>query len=171
MLEPVREPEAVFAEIEEKCQTPRDPQAKWPQMYGMLQSKYMDLYREHQRILLRSSSLATPMIPNLMAEYAGILNQYGPDSEESQKYIENLRENNPDLVSLAELARSLKIALTAPWPKSEIEIVHVLDAGHALCGFPGIPNEWPESHKWVNRRYAANDVNCKKCREIASKIQ
>lgn len=28
--------------------------------------------------------------------------------------------------------------------------VHVLEAGGAICGFPGVPAEWPQGHAWVH---------------------
>ncbi len=31
-------------------------------------------------------------------------------------------------------------------------ILHILHNGAALCGLPGAPCDWPEGHKWVDRR-------------------
>jgi hypothetical protein len=51
---------------------------------------------------------------------------------------------------------------------STLQIVHILQEGCVLCGFPGIPGAWPEGHRWV----ASDDPNveklvtCLMCRQI-----
>lgn len=49
----------------------------------------------------------------MLAEYAELLNEFGPDSREAQEYL-NDRRFNSEFAELAELARKLKKALTTP---------------------------------------------------------
>lgn len=46
-------------------------------------------------------------------------------------------------------------------------IVHILHAGHALCGKPGVPGDWGPGHKWVARDTDAlgdrSETNCPGC--------
>jgi hypothetical protein len=49
----------------------------------------------------------------LLAKYAILLNDYGPDSDEAMDFL-NEHCDSPDFVELAALSRSLKKALTAP---------------------------------------------------------
>ena len=41
-------------------------------------------------------------------------------------------------------------------------IVHILVAGRALCGRPGLPATWPKNHKWVAGG-DARDATCVAC--------
>jgi hypothetical protein len=50
------------------------------------------------------------------------------------------------------------------------ETVHGLMEGRALCGYPGIPREWPPGHKWVDPRRDGSVMTCPKCIEVASKL-
>jgi hypothetical protein len=49
----------------------------------------------------------------LLAEYAGLLNQYGVDSQEANQFLED-HKLNPDFYELARLSNKLKRALTVP---------------------------------------------------------
>lgn len=44
-------------------------------------------------------------------------------------------------------------------------VVHLLQAGRALCGMKGVPGEWPDGHRWVSYYDEENaaEVNCMKC--------
>ena len=46
-------------------------------------------------------------------------------------------------------------------------IIHGLLNGHARCGLPGRPPEWPEGHDWVSvfdeHSPAINNVTCQDC--------
>jgi hypothetical protein len=33
--------------------------------------------------------------------------------------------------------------------ESDAYVVHILLHGFAMCGFPGLPCDWPTNHKWV----------------------
>lgn len=54
-----------------------------------------------------------------------------------------------------------------------MKIVHVLVAGQALCGKPGVPKEWEQDHIWANRQEALNLTDgelkgvelCPQCKE------
>lgn len=47
------------------------------------------------------------------------------------------------------------------------DVVHILHAGHALCGKPGVPGDWGPGHKWVARDTDAlgdrSETNCPGC--------
>lgn len=44
----------------------------------------------------------------------------------------------------------------------KLTVVHIVDAGVALCGRPGLPGDWPQGHQWVplNEAFAANCQDC-----------
>lgn len=44
-------------------------------------------------------------------------------------------------------------------------IVHILYHGQAFCGQPGLPNDWPEDHRWVIPS-AHKDATCVKCLSV-----
>jgi len=46
----------------------------------------------------------------------------------------------------------------------DVTIVHYLNAGRALCGLAGPPNQWPDGHRWVSGRGATDEVTCQECR-------
>lgn len=46
--------------------------------------------------------------------------------------------------------------------ESEPRVVHVLTAGAALCGQPGLPKNWPKNHWWVRVEDVAQ-ANCPGC--------
>lgn len=49
-------------------------------------------------------------------------------------------------------------------PAAEIDvIVHVVFSGHALCGMPGVPGQWPQQHRWVSLMKPDAQPNCVHC--------
>lgn len=48
----------------------------------------------------------------------------------------------------------------------KLTVVHVVDAGVALCGRPGMPGYWPKGHQWV-RRDESVAANCQECLAVA----
>lgn len=52
-------------------------------------------------------------VNEMLAEYTELLSRFGPDSKEAQEYLDE-RRFNYEFAELAELARKLKKALTAP---------------------------------------------------------
>lgn len=49
----------------------------------------------------------------MLGEYTELLTRFGPDSQEAKEYLDERRFNS-EFAELAELARKLKKALTAP---------------------------------------------------------
>lgn len=47
--------------------------------------------------------------------------------------------------------------------RREARTVHVLHAGQALCGQPGLPHEWPPGHMWVSLQ-ESKMATCRHCR-------
>jgi len=52
-------------------------------------------------------------VRTLLADYAELLNRFGPDSEEAFGFLEEHKDNS-ELHELASISRMLKKALTAP---------------------------------------------------------
>jgi len=40
---------------------------------------------------------------------------------------------------------------------------HLLKTGRALCGFPGIPGEWPKGHDWLPWTTIRKHAVCAEC--------
>lgn len=66
------------------------------------------------------------------------------------------------------LGREMKAAVKATLAAVEREratrrvvAIHILRYGSALCGFPGVPRDWPPGHFWVHEGDA--DANCTAC--------
>ena len=49
----------------------------------------------------------------LLAEYAELINEFGPDSDEAMIFLES-NDDNSEFAELAKLSRTLKKALTSP---------------------------------------------------------
>lgn len=43
--------------------------------------------------------------------------------------------------------------------------VHILAAGAALCGLPGLPCDWPKGNYWVSYLEDVAPATCEQCRE------
>lgn len=65
-------------------------------------------------------------LPDLIAQFAQILNREGPDSEQADKFIWDHRNEDPEFSELAETARRLKRAFLADEgnSKPEGEVLH-----------------------------------------------
>ncbi len=50
------------------------------------------------------------------------------------------------------------------------EIIHGLSSGRAFCGFPGIPQDWPEGHTWIDLKTMAGKIACPKCIEVLKNV-
>lgn len=58
----------------------------------------------------------------------------------------------------------------------EVSLVHILDAGRALCGQLGVPRDWPNGEYWIPRAMVADHLNahapddrlCRPCLEVWS---
>ena len=50
---------------------------------------------------------------HLLARYAALINKYGVDSRQAKKFLDEHRDNG-EFIELAELSRTLKLALTSP---------------------------------------------------------
>lgn len=57
--------------------------------------------------------------------------------------------------------------------------VHILSAGRALCGLPGMPKDWPEGHTWIAfpkdwpeglARAGEGEATCMLCIQSAKQI-
>lgn len=44
------------------------------------------------------------------------------------------------------------------------QVVHILVAGRALCGLPGIPRDWPDGHMWVHAE-GVKQATCRSCKK------
>jgi hypothetical protein len=69
------------------------------------------------------------------------------------------------MVAEARLA-AVQEALTVTPPKEPIPTTtHILRYGLTLCRMQGLPNEWPEGHKWISLfdEEHAQKANCGRC--------
>lgn len=48
-------------------------------------------------------------------------------------------------------------------------VIHILYHGRAICPLEGIPNTWPEGHKWVTAG-CADQANCPPCKEAVHQV-
>ena len=77
------------------------PATSPPTLLERLRSRCRSLFR-------RALPQAMPRTRDLLAQCAFLLNKYGPDAPEVDRFIDQHRDSNPDFVRLAEVSRDFK---------------------------------------------------------------
>jgi hypothetical protein len=72
-----------------------------PSLLDRLRAWCLSLFR-------RPASQSRPKTRDLLAQCAFLLNKYGPDAPEVDRFIDQYRDSNPDFVRLAEVSRDFK---------------------------------------------------------------
>lgn len=122
-------------------------------------------------VKLFCESLGMPRIPKGNAHRA--VDDVMESIQHAKRCAEWLRAHlGPSAISDEDLERFLPPALRSPTkppsnPPAEASRVHILYAGHALCGLSNeVPAKWPPGHRWVSyqEKDALDLSDCDACK-------